>query len=54
MNLQDKLKRFEFLSNKPYLDHTSEDWDEQLQLECELDDYELALGQEKFSRTSPG
>lgn len=50
MNLQDKLKRFEFLSNKPYLDHTSEDWDEQLQLECELDDYDS----EKYSRTSPG
>ena len=54
MNLQEKLKRFEFLSNLPYLDHTSEDWDEQLQLECELDDYELAQGQEKYSRTSPG
>ena len=33
-----KLKRLDYLSSLPYLDHTSEDWDEELRLECELDD----------------
>ena len=33
-----KLKRLDYLSSLPYLDHTPEDWDEQLRLECELQD----------------
>ena len=33
-----KLKRLDYLSSLPYLDHTSEDWDEELRLECELQD----------------
>ena len=37
MSIQEKLQRLAFLSNLPYLDHTSEDWDEELRLECELD-----------------
>ena len=32
-----KLQRLDYLSRLPYLDHTSEDWDEELRLECELD-----------------
>tara|TARA_B000000609_G_C24034349_1_gene272400 strand:- start:146 stop:271 length:126 start_codon:yes stop_codon:yes gene_type:complete len=33
-----KLKRLDYLSSLPYLDHTPEDWDEELRLECELQD----------------
>ena len=32
-----KLQRLDFLSSLSYLEHTSEDWDEELRLECELD-----------------
>jgi len=32
-----KLKRLDYWSSLPYLDHTPEDWDEELRLECELD-----------------
>jgi len=38
MNYTQKLKRLDYLSSLPYLDHTSEDWDEELRLECELQD----------------
>jgi hypothetical protein len=38
MSIQEKLQRLDFLSSLPYLDHTSEDWDEELRLECELQD----------------
>ena len=34
-----KLQRLAFLANLPYCDHTSEDWDEELRLECELQDH---------------
>ena len=33
-----KLERLDFLSSLSYLEHTSEDWDEELRLECELQD----------------
>ena len=33
-----KLKRLADLADLPYCKHTSEDWDEQLRLECELQD----------------
>ena len=32
-----KLQRLDYLSSLSYLEHTSEDWDEELRLECELD-----------------
>ena len=35
----EKLQRLAFLANLPYCDHTSDDWDEELRLECELQDY---------------
>ena len=38
MNDTQKLKRLDYLSSLPYLDHTPEDWDEELRLECELQD----------------
>jgi hypothetical protein len=38
MNDTQKLERLDYLSSLPYLDHTPEDWDEQLRLECELQD----------------
>ena len=34
-----KLKRLADLADLPYWKHTSEDWDEQLRLECELEDH---------------
>ncbi len=34
-----KLERLAFLADLPYCKHTSEDWDEQLRLECELEDH---------------
>mgnify|MGYP003128848174 CR=1 FL=1 len=34
-----KLERLAYLADLPYCDHTSEDWDEQLRLECELEDH---------------
>ena len=34
-----KLKRLADLGDLPYCKHTSEDWDEQLRLECELEDH---------------
>lgn len=37
MTIQEKLQRLDYLSSLPYLDHTPEDWDEELRLECELD-----------------
>jgi hypothetical protein len=36
-----KLERLDFLSSLSYSDHTSEDWDEELRLECELQDHPL-------------
>ena len=38
MNYTQKLQRLDFFSSLPYLDHTPEDWDEELRLECELQD----------------
>jgi len=37
MGITQKLQRLDYLSSLPYLDHTPEDWDEELKLECELD-----------------
>jgi hypothetical protein len=34
-----KLERLAYLANLPYTSHTSEDWDEELRLECELQDH---------------
>ena len=34
-----KLERLAFLANLPYCNHTSEDWEEELRLECELQDH---------------
>ena len=34
-----KLKRLADLANLPYEKHTSENWDEELRLECELQDH---------------
>ena len=34
-----KLERLDFLYSLSYSDHTSEDWDEELRLECELQDH---------------
>ena len=34
-----KLQRLDYLSSLPYLDHTPEDWDEELALECQLQDH---------------
>jgi len=39
MNDQQKLERLDFLSSLPYSRHTSEDWDEELALECQLQDH---------------
>mgnify|MGYP001190820560 FL=1 len=36
-----KLKRLDYLSSLPYRDHTSEMWDEELALECELQNHPL-------------
>ena len=33
-----KLERVAYLANLPYNSHTPEDWDEELRLECELQD----------------
>ena len=38
-----KLERLDYLSNLPYSKHTSEDWDEELALECELQDHTFYL-----------
>ena len=38
MNDIQKLQRLDYLSSLSYLEHTSEDWDEELRLECELED----------------
>ena len=38
MTTQEKLRRLDYLSSLSYLEHTSEDWDEELRLECELQD----------------
>ena len=38
-----KLERLDYLSSLPYSKHTSEDWDEELALECELDDHTFYL-----------
>ena len=34
-----KLERLAYLANLPYTKHTSEDWEEELRLECELQDH---------------
>ena len=34
-----KLERLAELANLPFNAHTSEDWDEELRLECELQDH---------------
>ena len=34
-----KLQRLADLTDLPYCKHTSEDWYEQLRLECELEDH---------------
>ena len=34
-----KLERLAYLANLPYTSHTSEDWEEELRLECELQDH---------------
>ena len=39
MTIDQKLERLDFLSSLPYLQHTSKDWDEELRLECELQDH---------------
>ena len=39
MNDTQKLKRLADLADLPYCNHTSDDWDEQLRLECELEDH---------------
>ena len=36
MNDTQKLERLAYLANLPYTSHTSEDWAEELALECEL------------------
>lgn len=36
-----KLERLDYLSNLPYRDHTPEMWDEELALECELQNHPL-------------
>jgi len=38
MSIQEKLQRLDYLSSLPYSAHTPEDWDEELRLECELQD----------------
>ena len=39
MTTQEKLKRLDFLSSLSYSDHTPEMWDEELALECDLQDH---------------
>ena len=34
-----KLERLAYLADLPYCKHTSEDWEEELRLECELQDH---------------
>ena len=34
-----KLERLDFLSSLSYSDHTPEDWDEELALECQLQNH---------------
>jgi hypothetical protein len=36
-----KLERLDFLSSLSYSAHTTEDWEEELRLECELQDHPL-------------
>jgi len=36
-----KLERLDYLSSLPYRDHTPEMWDEELALECELQNHPL-------------
>jgi len=38
MSIQEKLQRLDYLSSLPYSAHTPEMWDEELRLECELQD----------------
>ena len=38
MSIQEKLQRLDYLSSLPYSKHTPENWDEELRLECELQD----------------
>ena len=39
MKENQKLQRLDYLSNLPYRDHTPEMWDEELALECELQNH---------------
>ena len=39
MTTQEKLKRLDYLSSLPYSEHTPEDFEEELRLECELEDH---------------
>ena len=38
MNDTQKLQRLAYLASLSYSDHSPEDWDEELRLECELQD----------------
>tara|TARA_R100000458_G_scaffold36106_1_gene33536 strand:- start:308 stop:430 length:123 start_codon:yes stop_codon:yes gene_type:complete len=37
MTTEEKLQRLDYLSSLSYFEHTSEDWDEELRLECEVE-----------------
>ena len=39
MSIQEKLQRLDYLSSLPYSAHTPKDWDEELALECQLQDH---------------
>ena len=39
----EKLQRLAYLASLPYFDHTPEMWDEELLLECELQDHPCLL-----------
>ena len=39
MTDEQKLGRLAFLADLPYCKHTSEHWEEELRLECELQDH---------------
>jgi len=39
MTITQKLKRLDYLSSLPYSAHTPEMWDEELALECQLQDH---------------
>ena len=49
MSIQEKLQRLDFLSSLSYLDHTSDDWDEELIIGGDIDIEDGMNGFPEFS-----